>query len=178
MVLCAGLPYGLLATTGSRYAPAVHMGVLMAGAMPLFTALFAWLLLPWLAWLLWQGQFHLFDAPPHDLIWQALWQGVLAGLLGLWTFNVAIRRLGAAPAAAFGALTPVVSALGGWWWLGERLNLLDVLAVSCAVLGVALASGVMGAVAPTKARAGSSQLDDESSQLLVSEGKRQSAGQK
>lgn len=158
MVLCAGLPYGLLATTGSRYAPAVHMGVLMAGAMPLFTALFAWLLLPWLAWL--------------------LWQGVLAGLLGLWTLNVAIRRLGAAPAAAFGALTPVVSALGGWWWLGERLNLLDVLAVSCAVLGVALASGVMGAVAPTKARAGSSQLDDESSQLLISEGKRQSAGQK
>ncbi len=223
MVLCAGLPFGLLAMTGSRYAPAVHMGVLMAGAMPLFTALFAWLLfserpdrwrasglvfmalggvflavkalsgvalagawrgdlmfllaaafwacftltfrrsgltpwqgaalvntwsalllLPWLAWLLWQGQFHLFDAPSHDLMRQALWQGVLAGLLGLWTFNFAIHRLGAAPAAAFGALTPVVSALGGWWWLGERMTVLDVLAVSFAVVGVALASGVMG----------------------------------
>jgi drug/metabolite transporter (DMT)-like permease len=224
MVLGSGLPFGLLAMTGSRYAPTAHMGVLMAGAAPLFTALFAWLLfrerpgrwrcgglifmavggallgvkavsgtalqgawrgdllfllaaafwacftltfrrsgltpwqgaalvntwsalllLPWLAWLLWHGQFHLFDAPPADLMWQALWQGVLAGLLGLWAFNLAIRRLGAAPAAAFGALTPVVSALGGWWWLGEKMGALDVLAVSCAVLGVALASGVMGA---------------------------------
>ncbi len=69
---------------------------------------------------------------------------MLAGLLGLWSFNVAIRRLGAAPAAAFGALAPVVSALGGWWWLGERLSGLDLLAVACAVVGVALASGVWG----------------------------------
>jgi drug/metabolite transporter (DMT)-like permease len=223
MVLGSGLPFGLLAMTGSRYAPAAHMGVLMAGAAPLFTALFAWLffserpdrwrscglafmavggamlgakalsggasagawrgdllfllaaaswacftltfrrsgltpwqgaalvntwsallLLPWLCWLLWQGEFHLFDAPPRDLMWQALWQGVLAGLLGLWTFNVAIRRLGAAPAAAFGALAPVVSALGGWWWLGESLTVMDTLAVGCAVIGVALASGVLG----------------------------------
>jgi drug/metabolite transporter (DMT)-like permease len=223
MVLGSGLPFGLLAMTGSRYAPAAHMGVLMAGAAPLFTALFAWLLfseqpdrwrscgltfmavggallgakalsgsalagawrgdllfllaaaswacftltfrrsgltpwqgaalvntwsalllLPWLCWLLWQGEFHLFDAPPRDLMWQALWQGVLAGLLGLWTFNVAIRRLGAAPAAAFGALAPVVSALGGWWWLGEKLTMTDTLAVGCAVIGVALASGVLG----------------------------------
>jgi drug/metabolite transporter (DMT)-like permease len=226
MLLGSGLPFGLLAMTGSRYAPAAHMGVLMAGAAPLFTALFAWmffserpdrwrscglafmavgaallgakalsgsalagawrgdllfllaaaswscftltfrrsgltpwqgaalvntwsalLLLPWLCWLLWQGQFHLFDAPPRDLMWQALWQGVLAGLLGLWTFNVAIHRLGAAAAAAFGALAPVVSALGGWWWLGESLTATDTLAVGCAVVGVALASGVLGSKA-------------------------------
>jgi drug/metabolite transporter (DMT)-like permease len=224
MVLGSGLPFGLLAMTGSRYAPTAHMGVLMAGAAPLFTALFAWLLfserpdhwrasglafmavggallgvkvmastalqgawrgdvlfmlaaalwacftltfrrsgltpwqgaalvntwsalllLPWLVWLLWHGQFHLLEAPPRDLIWQALWQGVLAGLLGLWSFNVAIRRLGAAPAAAFGALAPVVSAGGGWWWLGEKMTVIDTLAVACAVMGVALASGVMRA---------------------------------
>jgi drug/metabolite transporter (DMT)-like permease len=222
MVFGSGLPFGLLAMTGSRYAPSAHMGVLMAGAAPLFVALFAWLLfserpdrwranglvfmalgtallgvktlagtalqgawrgdllfilaaalwacftlcfrrsgltpwqgaalvntwsalllLPWLCWLVWRGEFQLFNAPPRDLMWQALWQGVLAGLLGLWTFNVAIRRLGAAPAAAFGALAPVVSALGGWWWLGERMTVTDVLAVACAVVGVALASGFL-----------------------------------
>ena len=222
MVFGSGLPFGLLAMTGSRYAPTAHMGVLIAGAAPLFVALFAWLLfserpdrwratglgfmavgaallgfktlagtalqgvwrgdllftlaavlwacftlsfrrsgltpwqgaalvntwsalllLPWLCWLLWHGEFQLFNAPLPDLIWQALWQGVLAGLLGLWTFNVAIRRLGAAPAAAFGALAPVVSALGGWWWLGEEMTAMDVLAVACAMVGVALASGLL-----------------------------------
>jgi drug/metabolite transporter (DMT)-like permease len=222
MVFGSGLPFGLLAMTGSRYAPTAHMGVLIAGAAPLFVTLFAWLLfserpdrwratglafmavgaallgvktlmgtalqgawrgdllftvaavlwacftlsfrrsgltpwqgaalvntwsalllLPWLCWLLWSGDFQLFNAPPRDLMRQALWQGVLAGLLGLWTFNVAIRKLGAAPAAAFGALAPVVSALGGWWWLGEKLGVMDVLAVGCAVVGVALASGLL-----------------------------------
>ncbi len=147
MVLGSGLPFGLLAMTGSRYAPAAHMGVLMAGAAPLFTALFAsllfsdrpdryrasglafmalgaallaakamsgsahigawrgdvlfvlaavlwacftlsfkrcgltpwqgaalvntWsavMLMPWLCWQLWHGEFHLFHAPPRDLV--------------------------------------------------------------------------------------------------------------
>ncbi len=222
MVVGSGLPFGLLAMTGSRYAPTAHMGVLIAGAAPLFVALFAWLiskerpdsvrtaglvlmslgaalmglkafsgmglpgawrgdllfvlaaafwacftlsfrrsgltpwqgaalvntwsvlmLMPWLIWQLWQGQFHLFDAPLNDFLWQCLWQGLFAGLLGLWTFNVAIRRLGAARAAAFGALAPVVSALGGWSWLGERLDSFDAVAVGCAFLGVVLASGAL-----------------------------------
>lgn len=219
-VIGAGLPFGLIAMTGTMFAPTAHMGVLMAGASPLFAAVFAWvlwrerpdrwrtlglacmalgvallgsklgtaghagawrgdlmfllaaalwagftlsfrqsglgawqgaalvnawstlLLLPWLGWLGWRGsEIHLFDAPVRDLLWQALWQGVLAGLLGLWFFAAAIARLGAARAAAFGALAPVVSALGGWWWLGDRLTAVDALAVASAVLGVALASG-------------------------------------
>ena len=208
MVMGAGLPFGLVAMSGTMFAPSAHMGVLMAGASPLFAASFAWILwgdrpdrwrllglafmalgvavlaskvasglssgawrgdlmfllaaalwagftlsfrrsgltawqgaalinawsaLLLLPWLMLRDQVHLFDAPVRDVVWQALWQGVLAGLLGLWTFAAAIARLGAARAAAFGALAPVVSALGGWWWLGESLT---------AVYGMAVASAV------------------------------------
>jgi drug/metabolite transporter (DMT)-like permease len=81
-----------------------------------------------------------------DLAGQALWQGLLAGVLGLWTYSVAIARLGAAQAAAFGALAPVVSSLGGWVFLGDVLTVVEAAAVAAAVGGVALASGAFEAV--------------------------------
>lgn len=234
----AGLPFGLVAMAGSRHAPAAHMGVLMAGATPLFATALAWLawrerpgrarvfglalmtlavallggpslidglvtgragagggpssgtwrgdllfllaaclwavytlvfrrigLGAWqaaglvngwsaiavLAWVLLRGGTGLGAVPAADLAWQALWQGLLGGVLGLWTFSVAIERLGAAPAAAFGALAPVVSALGGWLWLGDALTPVDGLAVAAAVAGVALASGAFARAAPADA---------------------------
>lgn len=234
----AGLPFGLVAMAGSRHAPAAHMGVLMAGATPLFATALAWLawrerpgrarglglalmtlavallggpsliegfgtgraspggagsgvwrgdllfllaaglwavytlvfrrigLGAWqvaalvnvwsaivvLAWVLLRGGTGLGAVPVADLAWQALWQGVLGGVLGLWTFSVAIERLGAAAAAAFGALAPVVAALGGWIWLGDALTPVDNLAVAAAVVGVALASGAFAPAAPAEAR--------------------------
>lgn len=219
MVLGAGLPFGLVAMTGTKFAPSAHMGVMMAGASPVIAALLSWLLwrdrpdawrgaglalmgagvallgaqsllgiggetwrgdmlfllaatlwagftlsfrrtgltpwqgaaivnassalllVPWLLWQVWFGARVPLSAPASDVATQALWQGVLAGLFGLWTFSVAIEKLGAARAAAFGALVPVVSSLAGWWWLGDRLGVVDVCAVVAAVLGVALASG-------------------------------------
>ncbi|MCW5635280.1 MAG: DMT family transporter [Rubrivivax sp.] len=230
----AGLPFGLVAMAGSRHAPAAHMGVLMAGATPLFATLLAfvawrerprrsrlvglalmtlavgllggtslagafggtataadawrgdllflaaaWLwavytlafrgcgLTPWqaaavvnawsalvvLAWVLARGGTGLAQVPLPALAWQVLWQGLLGGVLGLWTFSVAIERLGAAQAAAFGALAPVVSALGGWWCLDDALTWLDGLAVAAAVAGVVLASEAMSAVGARRRRA-------------------------
>jgi drug/metabolite transporter (DMT)-like permease len=100
----------------------------------------ALLLLPWLVW---RGALGLIDAPAHDILLQALWQGVLAGLLGLWMYSAAIARLGAANAAAFAALAPAVSALGGWLVLGDPLGVLEISAVLAAAAGVALASGAL-----------------------------------
>jgi drug/metabolite transporter (DMT)-like permease len=216
LMLCgAGLPFGLVAMAGTRFAPSAHMGVLMAGASPLIAALLAWALwrerpdrsralglalmaagvlllgsaslaswaadswrgdlmfllaatlwacytlafrhsglgawqaaalinlwsaLALLPWLLLRAAPLFADA---DIAWQVLWQGLLAGVLGLWTYSVAITRLGAANAAAFGALAPVVSAAGGWWWIGDRLSPVDLAAIACAVAGVVLASGVL-----------------------------------
>lgn len=220
LVVGGGLPFGWLAMSGSRLAPSAHMGVVMAGGFPLFTALLAWalwrerpdrlraigLLLmacgvallgtaslrawqpahaagdalfllaaalwagftltlrgsglgPWqaaalvntwsalgvLIWVLLRGGTRLFEAPLADLAWQVLWQGVLAGVVGLWSYTAAVARLGPAPAAAFGALTPAVATLGGWLWLGETAGPLAWAAVAATVLGVALASGVLSA---------------------------------
>lgn len=39
MVLCGGLPFGLVVLAGVQWAPAAHMGIFMAGSMPLFVAL-------------------------------------------------------------------------------------------------------------------------------------------
>lgn len=39
LVLGGGLPFGLLVLAGAQWAPAAHMGVFMAGSVPLFTAL-------------------------------------------------------------------------------------------------------------------------------------------
>ena len=227
LVAGAGLPFGFVAMSGTRYAPVSHMGILMAGASPLIAAALAWLLWrelpdrsragglalmllgigllgwhslsgwsadtwrgdvlfllaallwagytlgfrrsglsPWqaaglvnlwsaglvLVWAVLRGGTRLLEAPPVDLAWQVAWQGVLAGVLGLWTFSVAIKHLGAAHAAAFGALAPVVSALGGWWWLGEALTLLDVLAIGAVVAGVLMASAVFTPSRPRRVR--------------------------
>jgi drug/metabolite transporter (DMT)-like permease len=103
------------------------------------------LVLPlWIWWALHEGS-SLLQVAPETLLFNAVFQGVVAGLLGLWTISAAIIRLGAAQAAAFGALAPVISALGGWWLLGDALSMLDGLAVVCAVIGVLMASGVLGA---------------------------------
>ncbi|MCW5650747.1 MAG: DMT family transporter [Ramlibacter sp.] len=42
LVLGGGLPFGLLVLAGARWAPAAHIGIFMAGSVPLFTALGAW----------------------------------------------------------------------------------------------------------------------------------------
>jgi len=220
MVIGAGLPFGLVAMSGTRFAPAAHMGVLMAGAAPLFAAaaswwlwrerpgaqrsaglalmalgvavlgahtlatielrtlggdaLFllaaalwtgytlsfrrsgltpfqgaalvnAWSLLLLLPVLLWRGV-SFGDVPLAALVSHGMIQGVMAGVLGLWTFTAAIARLGPAGAAAFGAMVPVVTAVGAWAWLGERPSAVDWLAIAAAVAGVALASGALPAL--------------------------------
>ena len=173
LVLGGGLPFGLLALAGAQWAPAAHMGVFMAGSVPLFTALGARLghgeritglrtagllligggmavfgassladaaqtwrgdllfILAAMVWALytltfrgsgltpWQGAAvinawssllllpvllafgapRLLTAPWADVTWQALGQGVAAGLLGLVTYMMAIARLGAARAS-------------------------------------------------------------------------------
>ena len=105
----------------------------------------AWSAIVAIAWMFARGSTGLGALSGFDLAWQALWQGVLAGVLGLWSYSVAITRLGAAQAAAFGALAPAVSALGGWVFLGDALTPIDGVAVAAAMVGVALASGAFGA---------------------------------
>lgn len=215
LVLGGGLPFGLLVLAGAQWAPAAHMGVFMAGSVPLFTALGARLaqgerisglrltgllfigggmavfgasslagtahtwrgdvlfilaamvwavytlafrgsgLTPWQgaavinAWsillllpvLLIFGAPRLLTAPWTDVAWQALGQGVAAGLLGLVTYMIAIARLGAARASLSAALVPLSTALGAAWLLGEPLGVGTLAPSVLVACGVALASG-------------------------------------
>jgi len=215
LVVGGGLPFGLLVLAGAQWAPASHMGIFMAGSLPLFTAigarihkgekmhgarliglvcialgmalfavgsfrpsspswqgdllflaaamlwavyslafghcgLTAWqgaafvngwstlLLLP-LLWL--TGTARLFDAPWHDVALQAVGQGVIAGVLGLVAYSVAISRLGAARASLSAAAVPVLTTLGAACFMGEPITAEALLALALVVPGIVLASG-------------------------------------
>ena len=216
LVCGGGLPFGLLAFAGTRFAPAAHMGVMIAATGPLIAAMFMWIidrtpvspirglglflivigvtllgaralitgeqtwigdifflhaaliwggfgiafrkcgLTPWQgsalvnAWsallllpvVLLMGVDGLFQVDTQTLALQALWQGVIAGLLGGIAFTFAVRQLGANGAAAFGALVPVLSAVGGWFILSEAMTASVVGASLLAMFGVALAVGL------------------------------------
>jgi drug/metabolite transporter (DMT)-like permease len=91
--------------------------------------------------LLW-GVPRLASAPWADVAWQALGQGLLAGLLGLVTYMMAVARLGAARGSLSAALVPPITAVGAAWLLAERLTAATVLAAVLVTAGVALAAGL------------------------------------
>lgn len=218
LVMGGGLPFGLVALAGVQWAPAAHMGMLMAGSVPLFAACGGWWawgdklsgsricglalvvagiavfgagawqtlasswrgdvlfvaaallwsvyslafrgcgLTPWQGaavvnlwsallllplWAVW-GAPLLVSAPWRDVAWQALGQGLVAGILGLVVYTVAINRLGAARAALSAALVPPFTALGAALLLNETLAYGTLAALALVMPGVALASGAFG----------------------------------
>ncbi|MEO8024150.1 DMT family transporter [Polaromonas sp.] len=104
----------------------------------------AWSSLLLLPMLLALGAPRLLTAPWTDVAWQALGQGVAAGLLGLVTYMIAIAKLGAARASLSAALVPLSTALGAAWLLGEPLGAGTLVASGLVACGVALASGALG----------------------------------
>jgi drug/metabolite transporter (DMT)-like permease len=91
----------------------------------------------------WAGALRLSSAPLGDVLLQALWQGVLAGLVGQIAFMAAVARLGSSRAALSGALVPVLSAMGGVLLLGEPIGPRTGIAVGLVCAGVVLASGAV-----------------------------------
>ena len=86
------------------------------------------------------GAPKLLTAPWSEVAFQALGQGVLAGLLGMVTYMAAIARLGAARATLSAALVPLLTALGGAAWLNEPLSAATLVALALVMSGVALAA--------------------------------------
>ncbi len=94
---------------------------------------------------------RMLQAPWADVALQAVWQGGLAGILGLVTYMAAAARLGAARAALSSALVPPMTAFGGAWLLGEPLGPEVVFSSLLVAAGVVLASGIVaGWRAPTR----------------------------
>lgn len=74
----------------------------------------------------------------RELLWQALWQGVLIGCVSLVALNHAIQRLGAERSAAMVALVPVVSAILAIVFLGERPSPVEIVAIVAISAGVSI----------------------------------------
>jgi drug/metabolite transporter (DMT)-like permease len=83
----------------------------------------------------------LFSVPVADLVFQALYQGVLTAVISLALYGRAIRLLGASNAAAFVALGPIMAALMAIPALGEWPSHIAWSAILIIAIGVYLASG-------------------------------------
>ena len=83
----------------------------------------------------------LFTVPMADLVFQALYQGVLTATISLALYGRAIRLLGASNAAAFVALGPIMAALMAIPALGEWPSNIVWGAILIIAIGVYLASG-------------------------------------
>lgn len=113
-----------------------------------------WSALALLAILPWSGAPRLFTAPLQDVLFQAVWQGGVAGLLGLVAYMAAVSRLGSARASLSAAIVPALTAAGAALLLGEPLGWQAGAAVVVVGLGVALASGAVLAVGVKKVKKG------------------------
>jgi drug/metabolite transporter (DMT)-like permease len=115
------------------------------GMPPLLTASFigvanAAVLLP--LYLLSDGPTRMAAAPSADLLLQAAYQGLMTATLAMIAFNYAVRHLGAAGAAAFTPLVPVLAATIGWWLLGDAVDVPTAGGLAAVAIGVVIGSGM------------------------------------
>ena len=78
-----------------------------------------------------------------DIFSMIILQGLLIAILAMLLYNFAIRQLGPAQTAAFGALTPILALVGGFVFLGETITLMKSAGIFIVAVGVILASGIM-----------------------------------
>lgn len=96
-------------------------------------------------WLLWRGPAHLLAVPWDVLAVQGLLHGVIGQTLSIILFNFGVVRLGAARAAACGALVPTLVALGATLFLAEPPQPAELPGLAAISLGVWLAARQAGA---------------------------------
>lgn len=78
-----------------------------------------------------------------EILWQMFAQGVLAGAVALFGYGFAAQAIGPSQAAAFAALTPILTAVGAATFLGESITAWKWLGIIVVATGVVLASGVL-----------------------------------
>ena len=89
------------------------------------------------------GDVSFVKASTFDIFSMIILQGLLIAILAMLFYNFAIRQLGPAQTAAFGALTPILALIGGFFFLGETITLIKSLGIFTVAIGVVLASGIM-----------------------------------
>ncbi len=89
------------------------------------------------------GAARLAAVPLADLVLQAFYQGILAAVVALISFAFAIGRLGAATAAGFSPLTPVLVAVFGWLLLGDAVDPATGAGLAAVAAGVVIANSAV-----------------------------------
>ncbi|MEM6439840.1 MAG: DMT family transporter [Pseudomonadota bacterium] len=87
-------------------------------------------------------------AAPVEIAVMGLLQGVLISVVALLAYGYAVQVIGASEAGAFGALTPILTLLGGVFLLDEPFGPAKVAGVCLVAAGVLFASGVFSRRAP------------------------------
>lgn len=80
---------------------------------------------------------NIFTAPPADVAFQVVAQGIAVAILGMFFYTEAVRRLGAPRAAIFGALAPALAVLIGMVFLKEVPAWLTLVGIALVMCGVA-----------------------------------------
>ena len=89
------------------------------------------------------GDVSFVKASTFDIFSMIILQGLLIAILAMLFYNFAIRQLGPAQTAAFGALTPILALIGGFFFLGETITIIKSIGIFTVAVGVVLASGIM-----------------------------------
>ncbi|MBT4567391.1 MAG: DMT family transporter [Marinovum sp.] len=100
-----------------------------------------WGTLGLMPFLLWTGKVNFSTVSAPDIVYMAVLQGVIIAVLALVLYSFAVRKLGAAQTAAFGALTPVLALIGGAVFLNETITFVKIIGVLLVAIGVVMASG-------------------------------------
>ncbi len=90
------------------------------------------------------GLARLQQLPAGTIALQVVYQGVLTGVVALIAFTFAVQRLGAAGAATFTPLAPVLAGLFGWLLLGDAVDAATAGGLAAVALGVLVANRRVG----------------------------------
>lgn len=136
MFICAGFMGSIYTVRMRRSGLSAMQGAALISvySMILYVPLYCWL---------WLGSSRLAEAPAHEVLFQAFYQGVLMGAVTLFSLSRAIVILGAPRAAAFLSLVPVVGAVLGAIVLHEIPTAAETVAIVVISLGVLLAAGAL-----------------------------------
>lgn len=88
------------------------------------------------------GEINFSNKTTAEITFMALLQGILIAVVALLLYSIAVREIGAAQTAAFGALTPILSLVGGFIFLNENIIFYKSFGIIMVTFGVVMASGI------------------------------------
>ena len=123
----------------------------MSGLRPLHALSIGtfWAAIALIIFITFRGNADFADISINDIFTMALLQGVFVGLISTVLYSYAVTNLGPSKTGAIGALTPVLTLMGGWLFLDESITANKLIGMILVTFGVMLASGVVKAIKRT-----------------------------